>query len=174
MQTLDFEAFWVQIAKGHGLKAFKEGGWNGFPGIVYLMRCAETGVCKVGGSINPVDRLRNLRVMAKKRYGFKLVYVWSIITNGVGRLEGCWLQEWSKYRRQGIAREWFLLPESEVTRFRSFSCIQWKGLPEVPEELKVRLQPPSPESCFWKVPGPSTRKLKCPSGPIATLSSGRT
>jgi hypothetical protein len=127
--------------------------WFDTVGVVYLVQCGRTGEYKVGGSIDPASRLRQLYTQARTKLGRELGYVWSIITNGVGRLESYWLESWDSYRVTGTRREWFLLPDTEVARFRSLAVVNFRDYPPVPSRLKDVLGPPDPKTALGCPPG---------------------
>lgn len=133
------------------------GDWNNMDGVVYLFRCANTNAYKLGGSVNPLQRFACLISQEKHRRGLYPVYIWSIITNGVGRLESFWLNEWRQYRAFDAEFEkrfeWFRPPDSEVSRFRSFGVVNWKNLKPVSKTMVESLSP-LPPSHRWCQPPP--------------------
>jgi hypothetical protein len=107
--------------------------WTKDDGVVYLMRCAATGLCKVGASVSPRFRYSMLRSHGRKQ-GMHLAFAWSITTNEIGTLERYWVDRWRQYRA-GV-REWFRLPTVEVAAFKAVSIVNWKSSPPVSDELQ--------------------------------------
>jgi hypothetical protein len=154
---------WNYTTVIEGNRQFAKWDWYEAPGVVYLMLSAGTGEYKVGGSINPLPRLRLLKSMTRRQLGLELGYVWSTITNGVGRLEACWREEWRPYKVPDTRRDWFLLPDAEVRRFRSFALVTWKDYPPVPDDHKDFLTPPDPKTVVGSPPGVKwVRPKGCP------------
>jgi hypothetical protein len=103
-------------------------------GAVYLLRCRRTGIYKVGAAHNPYRRLRQL-ISDLRRYGYDLEYVWSIASNGIGRLEAHWVKRWKGYRTDR-RREWVWLPVEEVRRFMAVAKVIYKDCALVPEWIE--------------------------------------
>jgi hypothetical protein len=132
-------------------------------GVVYLFRCVDTGVYKFGASINPAGRFDSLQISSMSNFGFNLVYEWSIITNGLLRLERYWCARWKPFRRLSLGlkrREWVDLPESEVKYFRSFGSIRFRGpkYPEITRRIANSLSPLQPDH-KWRSPRYTTEPI---------------
>lgn len=110
-------------------------------GAVYLLRCRVTNEYKFGASTNPHSRIRQLQGLGRWKLARDLEYIWSIATNGVGRLETVWRDRWRKYRIDA-RREWVMLPLEEVARFRSVTTVVWKDIPEPNSEWFACVQQP--------------------------------
>ena len=108
------------------------GPWRETAGVVYLFRCSITGEYKFGGTTQPGHRYSQLVSQAKVKLRRDLVYLWSTITNGVGRLELYWLRRWEGHRVDGARKEWASLPDSEVRAFQSATVVTYRDLPPVP------------------------------------------
>jgi hypothetical protein len=121
-----------------------EGGWFAVDdwiechGAVYLMECLKTGVFKFGGSSNPLSRIGSL-ISTLSSKGNDMVYRWSIITNGVGRLERYFAKRWKPFVVKG--REWAFLPDDEVRHFRSFGSVMFHDHKPMESDVLRRMQP---------------------------------
>jgi len=130
--------------RAEGPEAFATYDWPVATGAVYLLNCESTGEWKFGASVNPDARILYHIRRHKFLTGRVLKYVWSIATNGVGRLETYWLRQWKRFRIDK-RKEWVRLPEVEVASFRSTHKFLWSDLPK-----------PNPE--WWEcVTGPFVR-----------------
>lgn len=114
-------------------------------GAVYLTRCRSTGEYKVGASESPYARLRALAVQARRQWKREVGYVWSIVTNHIGRLERYWLCRWKEYRVADARREWFVLPDTEVSMFRWAATVSYRNLPPIPVDARESLAAFRPE-----------------------------
>jgi hypothetical protein len=104
---------------------------------VYLLRCEQEGVFKVGGSTDPATRIAWHRSAVRLWCELKLVSV--ITTNEIGRLEDHLVMRWKPYRLSARRREWFKLPLEEVKLFRSVRAYTWHDLPAIPENTMKNL-----------------------------------
>lgn len=127
------------VMRGEDGRIYQAKDWRDTAGAVYLLRCLDTGEYKYGGSTNPLARIETLAAQAQAKLGRNLVYVWSIVTNGVGRLESSWTNRWGKFRADKRRREWVILPDNEVAHFRSFVSVVWKDGDPLPDDLREDL-----------------------------------
>lgn len=127
---------------GEGSEARATYEWSLATGALYLLKSGQDNLYKFGASVNPAARILHHIRAGRFRFRIELNYVWSIATNGVGRLEKHWKKRWKPYRVDR-RHEWVRLPEFEVVAFRAVCSVIWVDIPR-----------PDPE---W---------LECVSGPF--------
>lgn len=88
-------------------------------GFVYLVHDRDADLYKVGGTMRPNDRLRQLA------YGTvnELVLLWVIPTNDHERLEREWHEH---YARRRVFSEWFRLSPDQVSHFKSVRSVCYR------------------------------------------------
>lgn len=102
--------------------------------MVYLIRCASTGLVKIGHSSNPQERLRVMQTMSASN----LSLLGCINSANSSMLE---YKTHEEYRHKNDHSEWFRLDAVDVERILSLTDLIMDVIPKAPKKVKKKPVP---------------------------------